>query len=368
MHDSQHSFFIPSSYSRIVARELGLQEKDLNRLLQGTGLSRDILLPGDETHLTGEQQLRVLENAWRMGNIPEFGLRLGRQLQPSAHGPLGYLALSSPDLITALKSLRDFLPMRIPFAQLELSLDREWLRCSLEFKLHTQPEERRLLLECFALVIQSVVESVLGREVTEALFSFEYERPAYHRVYRQYLHSPIVFSQAENAIMLPAGMARLSNASGEPESYALAQAMCRKLLEQAPSTSASMADRVRRLLLSQPAGAVTEEDVARAMFVSKRTLARRLQREGTGYRQIRENLLSELAARHLRESDLTVEAIAALLGYHDTANFRRAFRRWFNVTPSDFRSGAAARRRAGVKSTSVSGRLRRWTKLAIHSP
>ena len=28
------------------------------------------------------------------------------------HGPLGYLALSSPDLITALTSLRDFLPMR----------------------------------------------------------------------------------------------------------------------------------------------------------------------------------------------------------------------------------------------------------------
>jgi AraC-like DNA-binding protein len=337
MLETQDSFFIPSSYSRIVARELGLQEKDLNRLLQGTGLPRDILLPGDETHLTGQQQLRVLENAWRMGNIPEFGLRLGRQLQPSAHGPLGYLALSSPDLITALKSLRDFLPMRIPFAQLELSLDRDWLCCSLEFKLHAQPQERRLLLECFALVIQSVVESVLGREVTEALFTFEYDRPTYHRVYAQYLHSPIKFSQPASAIMLPAGMARLSNASGEPESYAMAQEMCRKLLDQAPIASSSMRERVRRLLLSQPAGSVTEEDVARAMFVSKRTLARRLEREGTGYRQIRDELLAELAARHLRESDLTVEAVDALLGYHDTANFRRAFRRWFKVTPSVFR-------------------------------
>lgn len=337
MPESQNSYFIPSSYSRIVARELGLQEKDLNRLLQGTGLRRDILLPGDETHLTGQQQLRVLENAWRMGNIPEFGLRLGRQLQPSAHGPLGYLALSSPDLITALRSLRDFLPMRIPFAQLELSLDRDWLRCSLHFKLHAQPRERRLLLECFALVIQSVVEAVLGREVTEALFTFEHERPAYHHVYGQYLHSPIKFSQVANAIILPAGMARLSNASGEPESYAMAQEMCRKLLDQAPTAATSMRDRVRRLLLSQPAGSVTEEDVARAMFVSKRTLARRLEQEETGYRQIRDGLLAELAARHLRESDLTVEAVAALLGYHDTANFRRAFRRWFKVTPSAFR-------------------------------
>ena len=80
-------FFIPSSYSRIVARELGLQERELGRLLNGTGLARDILFPGDETRLTGLQQLKVLENACAMSDTPEFGLRLGRQLQPSTHGP-----------------------------------------------------------------------------------------------------------------------------------------------------------------------------------------------------------------------------------------------------------------------------------------
>ena len=68
---------------------------------------------------------------------------------------------------------------------------------------------------------------------------------------------------------------------------------------------------------------------------------RRLTAEGTGYRQIREELYAELAARHLREGELTVEAIAALLGYHDTANFRRAFRRWYGVPPGAYRQAAA---------------------------
>ncbi len=58
---------------------------------------------------------------------------------------------------------------------------------------------------------------------------------------------------------------------------------------------------------------------------------------GTGYRQIRDQLLAELAVRHLRESGLSVEATAALLGYHDAANFRRAFKRWLGRTPRDFR-------------------------------
>ncbi|MEM8661484.1 MAG: AraC family transcriptional regulator ligand-binding domain-containing protein [Pseudomonadota bacterium] len=168
---------IPSSYSRIVARELRLQERDLPRLLRGTGLSTDILLPGDETALTGLQQLRVLENAWRMGNVPEFGLRLGRQLQPSAHGPLGYLTLACPDIITALKTLRDFLPARIPFAHLTLDQGENWIDCTLKILLPIQDEERRMLLECFVLLVQAVVEALLRRELTEARIQFDFPEP-----------------------------------------------------------------------------------------------------------------------------------------------------------------------------------------------
>ena len=77
--------------------------------------------------------------------------------------------------------------------------------------------------------------------------------------------------------------------------------------------------------------------MARALYISKRTLARRLEKEGSGFRQIRDRVLSEMAVRHLQDTTLTVEAIAALLGYHDTANFRRAFRRWHGVPPNEFR-------------------------------
>ena len=330
-------FFIPSTYSRIIARELGLQERDLERLLEGTGLSRSIMLPGDETHLTGRQQVRVLQNARRMQDAPDFGLRLGRQLNPSAHGPLGYLALSSPDLLTALRSLGDFLPMRIPFAQLDLALEPEWLRCSLSFKLPLGPDEERILLECFLLVVLSLVEAVLGRDLVEGRVELAYAEPRYRAAYGDYIHAPIAFSCDASALLLPTSLARVANASGEAASYAHAEQLCRRLLDQFPGSSLSMADQVRRLLLSQPAGSVGEAEIAHALFVSRRTLGRRLEREGTGYRQIRDEVLAELAARHLRESNLTVEAIALLLGYQDTANFRRAFRRWFGESPAKFR-------------------------------
>lgn len=338
MPEPDDSYFIPSSYSRIIARELRLLERDLPRLLLGTGLSRDVLLPGDQTRLTGRQQLRVLDNAQRLDDMPDFGLRLGRQLHPSAHGPLGYLSLSSPDLITALESLRDFLPTRLPLVALTIGREPKWLRCTLSIRLEANADETRIIGDSFALVIQSFAESVLGRELTDARVDLKHARPAYHRLYRDYLHSPVRFGRKDNCYLIPAELAHVPNASGDPDAYAAAQEMCRQLLERVPPTSLSTADRVRSLLLSRTPGSVTESDVAEAMYICKRTLARRLVNEGTSYREIRERTLSEMAARHLRESGLTVEAVATLLGYGDTAAFRKAFRRWYGQSPAEFRA------------------------------
>ncbi|QFU76451.1 AraC family transcriptional regulator [Halioglobus maricola] len=332
------AYFIPSSYSRIVARVLQLQERDLPKLLRDTGLPPEVLLAGDESRMSGRQQLQVMDNARTMGRAPDFGLRLGQQLQPSAHGPTGYLALASPDLRTALHSLRDFLPIRIPFAQLVLDEEGDWLSCRVNTLLDAGPAEQRMLMECFALVLQALVESFLSRRLTEARIDFEYPSPAYHAVYSEYLHSKFYFDQADTRVLLPLTLLDEPNPGGDADSYAAAREMCAALLEQVPVTDLTTTDRVRRFLLAQPVGSVGEEQVARSLFVSKRTLARRLAREGNNYRKIRDQLLAEMAARYLRDNRLSVEAVAALLGYHDSANFRRAFKRWHGMPPQSFRA------------------------------
>ena len=86
-----------------------------------------------------------------------------------------------------------------------------------------------------------------------------------------------------------------------------------------------------------PSVVATEASVAHALYVSKRTLARRLRGEGNSYRGIRDQALSELSGRYLLESNQSIESIAASMGYHDSAAFRKAFKRWKGTTPSEFR-------------------------------
>lgn len=85
------------------------------------------------------------------------------------------------------------------------------------------------------------------------------------------------------------------------------------------------------------------ERIAQDLRISARTLQRKLGELGASFQELLDEVRSVRAQRYLRETDRPVDEIAARLGYGDTANFRRAFRRWMGVPPADFR----AQERAG---------------------
>lgn len=105
----------------------------------------------------------------------------------------------------------------------------------------------------------------------------------------------------------------------------------------------STSSRVRALLAELlPAGIAQGERVARRLEMSRRTLSRQLESEGTTFEAVLEEVRYGLAMQYLTRSDLNVQDIAFLLGYSETAAFSRAFKRWSGRGPSRFRKDPAA--------------------------
>lgn len=80
------------------------------------------------------------------------------------------------------------------------------------------------------------------------------------------------------------------------------------------------------------------DEIAKKLGVSVRQLQRLLQKDGTCFRDLSEQELFKQAKILLRQKDVSVLEISLDLGYLDSANFTRAFKRWSGVSPTQFKS------------------------------
>jgi AraC-like DNA-binding protein len=100
----------------------------------------------------------------------------------------------------------------------------------------------------------------------------------------------------------------------------------------------SLVERIRRLLRRQLAsGLPSLESAAEAVSLSPQTLRRRLQAEGLGYQQIKDELRRDVAIEYLGQPDLTLLDIAARLGFSEASTFHRAFKEWTGQAPGVYR-------------------------------
>jgi AraC-like DNA-binding protein len=80
--------------------------------------------------------------------------------------------------------------------------------------------------------------------------------------------------------------------------------------------------------------------VARRVAMSKRTLQRRLEESGTNYQDVVDEVRAALARQLLGDRTRTIIDVAFELGYADLKGFYRAFRRWTEMTPAEWRRSA----------------------------
>ncbi|MEO0593143.1 MAG: helix-turn-helix domain-containing protein [Myxococcota bacterium] len=81
-------------------------------------------------------------------------------------------------------------------------------------------------------------------------------------------------------------------------------------------------------------------DVAASLRTSSRTLRRRLNSEGVRFSELLDRARFQRATFLLLDTDTSLEQIAFSLQFSSASAFRRAFKRWTKIAPSDFRARA----------------------------
>jgi len=206
------------------------------------------------------------------------------------------------------------------------------------------PDARRFAEETLLVMLHGLLCFLAGRRVPLDELHWAHPRPAHAEEYRRIFSPVLHFDAAQTAAVFDA---RLLQAELVVDPAAL-----RAFLREAPQSvflkqvaGAALSDRVRRLCrqaLLRGESAPTLESLAQALTLSPATLRRRLETEGATWQALKDAVRRELAVQYLADATLTVDEVAARLGFNDASTFYRAFRKWTGQAPGAWRQQAAA--------------------------
>jgi AraC-like DNA-binding protein len=92
------------------------------------------------------------------------------------------------------------------------------------------------------------------------------------------------------------------------------------------------------------AGNPTLPSVAARLATSVRSIQRYLEGHALTYSELVDEVRFEIARTLLESTDLDIAEIGATLGYRDPSSFSRAFMRWANMSPREYRAYQAAKK------------------------
>jgi len=98
-----------------------------------------------------------------------------------------------------------------------------------------------------------------------------------------------------------------------------------------------MVTRIRDLLRAALPDTLSLDAVAERLYLSPRSVHRRLEEEGSSFRAIKDALRRDMALARLAKTDDAIARIAADLGYADTSAFYRACVEWTGMAPLHYR-------------------------------
>lgn len=325
-----------ATYTRILARTLGLQRDQLKPLVRNTQLSAEEI-EFEKRALTADEQYTVISNAISLSDAECLGLQVGEASELSAHGILGLASMSADTLNEVLEIFIKYQKVRAPFFDFKLEKTNEKLVVSLKTLASVPESVNRFLLEAGCSMLQSIVEQIVGRKVTEAILTLPFTNQAPFATYQKYFNGSVKRSKDEYArYSIPLTLSQSINPARDDILHQRAEEGCKTLLAELDGQS-TIAGKVEALLTDNEGAYLTLEDCAVLLNMSPRTLIRKLREEGVFFRKIIEERKKIRASQLLANQTLSVEAVALTLGYDHTANFRRAFKRWYGVPPSEYR-------------------------------
>jgi AraC-like DNA-binding protein len=276
----------------------------------------------------------LLGQAIEMTGDQDLGLKVGRTVSPGDAGVADFAMRSASTVHEAILVAGRYI--RLVNDALELRIEAQSDRVMLLFE--SQVVMPRAAEDFLMSGMYTNHMSLLLHDAPELECRFTHPEPSDSSEYaRTFGTGHLRFAAPATGFAFDASYLDKSVENADPKLHSVLRQHAETLLSSIPA-SRSLTDRVRHQLLRDLSRVrPTAAWVAGQLHMSARTLERRLEREGTTFGIVLDDLRRRAAFSHLARRDLCLGEIAFLLGFSHVGAFHRAFKRWTGTTPLEYR-------------------------------
>ena len=271
----------------------------------------------------------------------DLGLLMGENVCFQHYGMLGFTAMSAVDIGTMAQVLAKY-----------ESLLSQNVRGHSTFTTTPEPTLSFYSIAPYNLYNYFVVDSVLASwftlltartvhltqpaNIVKAVH-IEYPEPTNSERYHDFFQCPVIFDSTFNGLVLNSQHIDTPLPDACMSSYLQAQQLCQNELQQLQKNQDWQTKVIEKVSHNLVGSMPDINQVAELLGTSAWTLRRRLYKENTNYQSIMDKTRKGLALSYVRDTQLTFSEISYLLGFATPAAFYKAFRRWTQSTPKNYR-------------------------------
>ncbi|MBV8666864.1 MAG: AraC family transcriptional regulator [Burkholderiaceae bacterium] len=319
-------------YSLAIAKALSHSGVDAERVFKAAGVP--IAIGNDPfSRLPVDALTRLYQVSVDVTHDPYFGLAVARFIHISNLHALGYAMAASGTLMDFLKRVVRY--FRLVSQTAEMSLEESGDSVILRTRLLTDvcSETEDAFIGFLVLSMRQLHKSSLN-PLSVALHHAMPREGA--EPYEQLFRSPVSFGASQPELVLPRAELQVPLAGACPELAQYNDNIATDYLARLEKHDVIARAR-QKIVEFLPTGDCTRERVSEALHMSPTTLQAKLLQRETTFIAIFDETRKELACSYVQQPMRSFTEIAFLLGFSDSSNFTRAFKRWTGCSPTEYR-------------------------------
>lgn len=271
----------------------------------------------------------------QLSTDPDIGLKLGNEARLERYHPAAVAAVCSRTYHDALQRMSRYKQLTCP-ETIQITTERD--EATVEFIYHeADNNEPEVLIDMAMAWILTTGRRGTNGQIIPLRLDLK-RSPQRRESLERHFGCRVKFKAGRNALLFRKADLDRPFVTYNEELLAATGAQLENELK-AMHSSTGLGDQVKRSLKRSLAGRRPSlQDVAQEIGMSQRTLQRRLGEAAITFQQLVEETRRELARHYLQQSSVELNEAAFLLGYEDANSFFRAFHRWEDTTPGEWRT------------------------------